>query len=85
MAKKQSKVNLDGMDFETALNALQKVVTRMENEQQSLDSSILDYEQGTALAKLCQKHLDGAQLKVEKLLKSKQGDRFEALDSDNNG
>lgn len=73
------------MDFETALNALQDVVTRMENEQQSLDISIADYEQGSALAKTCQKLLDEAQLKVEKLVKTKAGTRFDALDSKNLG
>ena len=85
MAQKQSKENLKDMDFESALNALQAVVTRMENEQQSLDISIADYEKGSALAKICQKHLDEAQLKVEKLVKTKAGYRFDALDTENLG
>ena len=52
----------------------------MENEQQSLDAAIADYEKGTQLATLCQHHLDTAQLKVEQLVKSKDGFRFNALD-----
>lgn len=72
------------MNFETALAELQKIVTRMENEQQSLDTSIADYEKGTELAALCQKQLDEAQLKVEILVKTKDGHRFEPLESKSN-
>lgn len=85
MPKKQSnakKTQLDAnMNFEAALSELQKIVTRMENEQQDLDDSISDYEQGSALATLCQKQLDEAQLKVEQLVKTRDGYRFEPLES----
>jgi exodeoxyribonuclease VII small subunit len=81
MAKKQNTGKSDDMSFETALAELQIIVARMENEQQSLDASIADYEKGTELAALCQKQLDEAQLKVEKLVKTKDGHRFEPLQS----
>lgn len=81
MPKKQNKQKSDDMNFETALSELQIIVARMENEQQSLDASIADYEKGTQLAALCQKQLDEAQLKVEKLVKTKDGHRFEPLES----
>jgi exodeoxyribonuclease VII small subunit len=80
MPKKQTTSPKETLDFETALQQLQEVVTRMENEQQSLDAAIADYEKGTQLATLCQHHLDTAQLKVEQLVKSKDGFRFNALD-----
>lgn len=80
MPKKQITSPKEALDFETALQQLQEVVTRMENEQQSLDAAIADYEKGTQLATLCQHHLDTAQLKVEQLVKSKDGFRFNALD-----
>jgi len=70
-------------DFETALQQLQAVVSRMENEQQSLDASIADYEKGSELAALCQRYLDSAQLKVEQLVKSRDGHHFETLESQN--
>lgn len=70
-------------DFEAALQQLQAVVSRMENEQQSLDASIADYEKGSELAALCQRYLDSAQLKVEQLLKSRDGHHFETLESQN--
>ena len=80
MPKKQITSPKEALDFETALQQLQEVVTRMENEQQSLNAAIADYEKGTQLATLCQHHLDTAQLKVEQLVKSKDGFRFNALD-----
>jgi len=83
MPKKQNTPQTDTPDFETALKQLQEVVSRMENEQQNLDASIADYEKGTRLAALCQQQLDTAQLKVEQLVKSKDGFRFETLDTSN--
>jgi exodeoxyribonuclease VII small subunit len=83
MPKKQNTPQSDKPDFETALKQLQEVVSRMENEQQSLDASIADYEKGTQLAAYCQQQLDAAQLKVEQLVKTKDGFRFETLDTTN--
>lgn len=83
MPKKQNTSKSETLDFETALKQLQEVVSRMENEQQSLDAAITDYETGTQLAALCQQQLDAAQLKVEQLVKSKDGFRFEALSTSN--
>ncbi len=83
MPKKQNTPQTNIPDFETALKQLQEVVSRMENEQQNLDASIADYEKGTRLAALCQQQLDAAQLKVEQLVKSKDGFRFDTLDTSN--
>jgi len=81
MPIKQNAPDIDSLDFETALKQLQEVVSRMENEQQSLDASISDYEKGTQLAAHCQQQLDAAQLKVEQLVKTKDGHRFTPLES----
>jgi len=81
MPEKNNTPDNEPPDFETALKQLQELVSRMENEQQSLDAAISDYEKGTQLANLCQQQLDAAQLKVEQLVKSKDGFRFEALDT----
>ena len=80
MPKKQN-TSKQPLDFEAALQELQMVVSRMENEQQSLDASITDYEKGTELAALCQQYLDSAQLKVEQLVKTRDGHHFEALET----
>lgn len=82
MPKKSTPSQSDSPDFETALDQLQAIVTRMENDHQSLEAAIADYEQGTRLAALCQQLLDTAQLKVEQLVKTSEGEKFEPLDSD---
>ena len=79
-SKKQTQTP-EPPDFENALMQLQEIVTRMENEQQSLKEAISDYEKGTQLAAICQQQLDAAQLKVEQLVKSKDGVRFEKLNT----
>ncbi len=78
---KKPNTSKQPLDFEAALQELQSVVSRMENEQQSLDASITDYEKGTELAALCQQYLDSAQLKVEQLVKTRDGRHFEALET----
>lgn len=67
------------LDFEAALTQLQEIVERMESNEQSLDASIKDYELGSSLAAQCQKRLDEAQLKVEKLTKTADGFKSEPL------
>ncbi len=80
MPNKKNTAKVESLDFEAALDQLQQLVSRMENEQQSLDASIADYEKGTELATLCQQHLDAAQLKVEQLVKTRDGHHFKALE-----
>ncbi|NKB75944.1 MAG: exodeoxyribonuclease VII small subunit [Gammaproteobacteria bacterium] len=59
----------DTSDFEQSLIELEKIVERMERGEQSLDETISDFERGMTLSDQCQKNLDSAQLKVEKLIK----------------
>ncbi len=73
------------LDFEAALKQLQEIVERMESNEQSLEASIKDYELGTVLAAQCQRRLDEAQLKVEKLTKTAQGYKAEPLEPNNGG
>ena len=54
----------------------------MEANEQSLEASIKDYELGSRLAMQCQKRLDEAQLKVEKLTKTASGIKSEPLQLD---
>ena len=82
MPKKPKPSINESPDFETALKQLQDIVSRMENEQQSLEASIADYEQGTQLAGQCQQLLDNAQLKVEQLVKTQQGLKFRNLENE---
>lgn len=59
--------------FEEALKELEQIVRRMESGGQDLDRSIADYERGMALKTLCEKRLNEAKLKVEKIVKAQNG------------
>lgn len=79
MANKKPQSKIQKLDFEGALAALQEIVNRMENNQQRLEDSISDYEEGSKLVALCQKKLDEAQLKVEQMVKTPTGRKFTTM------
>ncbi len=64
----------DEISFETALNELEGIVRKLESGSGDLDRSILDYEKGSELIKLCEKKLNAAKLKVEKIVKGQGGE-----------
>lgn len=55
------------LTYEEAMTRLEKIVAMLENDTLSLDESLKLFEEGTALARLCNKTLDEAELKVTKL------------------
>ena len=54
-------------DFETALAQLETLVARMEDGDLPLEKSLSAYQQGVALARLCQSLLDKAEEQVKVL------------------
>jgi exodeoxyribonuclease VII small subunit len=56
-----------GMSFEQALAELEKIVQDLERGQLDLEAAIQAYERGTALKAHCQRKLQEAQLRVEKI------------------
>jgi len=54
-------------DFETALAQLETLVARMEDGDLPLEQSLAAYQQGVALARLCQSLLDKAEEQVKVL------------------
>lgn len=54
-------------DFETALARLETLVARMEDGDLPLEQSLAAYQQGVALARLCQSLLDKAEEQVKVL------------------
>lgn len=54
-------------DFESALAALEALVAKMESGDLSLEASLLAYEQGVALSKICQEQLSKAEQQVRML------------------
>ena len=59
MTKKQS--------FEQALNNLEQIVEKFESGELSLDEMVIEYEEGTKLAKFCLKKLEEAENKITQL------------------
>ena len=71
---------VDALSFEEALAELEQIVGRLESGQGSLDDAIMAYERGSELKKHCQKKLDEARMKVEKIRLPKGGGAPETSD-----
>ncbi|MBV7267176.1 exodeoxyribonuclease VII small subunit [Erythrobacter sp. WH131] len=61
------------MSFEQALGALESIVQQLERGDVPLDESITLYERGEQLRAACQKRLDTAQARIEKIVTSADG------------
>ncbi len=59
--------------FETALARLEEIVKELESGDVSLEQSLKLFEEGTKLARICNKRLEEAERKIEILLKDKNG------------
>jgi len=75
-----SKKKSAAPDFENLLGELDQIVNRMEQGDQSLDQTMKDFERGMVLSEQCQKSLDAAQQKVEKLVEKHGGAQLEAVE-----
>ena len=60
----------DQIDFESSLQKLEDIVSKLENSDINLEDSVQSFEQGIKLVKECQKQLNDAELKVKKLLEN---------------
>ena len=65
--------NIDALSFEDALRALEDVVRQLESGDVPLEDSITLYERGEELRKHCQKRLDAAQARIEKIVTGQDG------------
>lgn len=64
---------INEMNFEQALRALEEIVTQLERGDVPLDQSIALYERGEKLRAACQNRLDSAQARIEKIVASSDG------------
>lgn len=72
---------IEKLSFEDALQKLENIVRDLEGGRIKLDDAVEAYEQAAALKKLCEDKLKTAQLKVEKIQISPEGNlSLEALD-----
>ena len=60
--------DIAALTFEQALAELEKIVAELESGQAPLERSIEVYERGAALKAHCEKKLEAARLRVEKIV-----------------
>ena len=60
--------DIDALSFEQALAELERIVGQLESGQAPLEQSIELYERGALLKAHCEKRLEAARLKVEKIV-----------------
>lgn len=65
--------NFETLNFEDALAELENIVRELESGQIKLDDAVKAYEKAVALKKICQRKLEAAGLKVEKIEQGKDG------------
>lgn len=62
-----SEENIDKLSFEEALSRLENIVRELEAGKIKLDDAVNAYEQAVSLKKFCEKKLNDAKLKIEKI------------------
>ncbi len=65
--------DIAALTFEQALAELEKIVAALETGQAPLETSIEMYERGARLKAHCEKRLEAARLRVEKIVVGPQG------------
>ena len=61
------------LNFETAMDRLEKIVEQMESGQLPLEDLIVRYEEGMNLVKVCQERLASAEQKIEIIARNNAG------------
>lgn len=79
----ESAADIANLSFEQAMKELEQIVRRLESGQGELEKAIEDYARGTALKAHCEKRLNDARMKVEKIVQTPDGRiTAEKLDAD---
>ena len=66
----QGEPELDGLTFEAALERLEAIVQKLESGEVDLEESIRIYEQGVKIKAFCERKLNEAQERVDKIVLS---------------
>ena len=72
----------DDLHFEDAIERLEKIIEKMENERVPLEEMLKDYEEGTKLLSVCKEKISIARKKVEQINKdlNKDAPKLDELD-----
>ena len=68
MAEPTEPADIAAMSFEEALVELEQIVRRLEGGQVKLDEAILSYERGAQLKQHCERKLNEAQQRVDRIV-----------------
>lgn len=66
----QGRADIDKLDFETALERLTGLVTKLESGEMSLEDSVAAFEEGVLLSRRCEALLDQAEQRLHVLSNS---------------
>ncbi len=78
MSKENKPVELDeAMNFESALARLEQIVRALEAGSAPLDESLLLYEEGVRLVRLCNDRLENAERRIKVLVDKGNGELTE--------
>jgi exodeoxyribonuclease VII small subunit len=72
--------DIAAMSFEDALSELEKIVAELESGKAPLERSIEVYERGAALKAHCERKLEAARLRVEKIVVGASGPTAESAE-----
>jgi exodeoxyribonuclease VII small subunit len=67
MAKSEKSPDVSSLSFEAALSELEEIVRQLETGKSSLEDAIGAYERGAKLKQHCEKKLNEARARVEKI------------------
>ncbi|UCE67856.1 MAG: exodeoxyribonuclease VII small subunit [Candidatus Zixiibacteriota bacterium] len=77
----QKGKSIQKLNFEEAMEKLEKIVENLESGELSLEDSVKSFEEGIELSKLCKKKLESAENRVKKIVERSEGDLdFELFD-----
>ena len=62
-----TKVEIENMNFEEALQELENIINKLEAWEVPLDETITLYERGSELKKYCEKKLQSAEEKIQRI------------------
>ena len=60
--------------FEKAIQRLEKIVDDLEKGEMDIDKSLVIFEEGIKMSRVCSKKLNEAEAKIEKLTKDQKGE-----------
>ena len=69
MTQSNEMKSVEDLSFEQALAELEEIVKKMDSGQENLELAINSFERGVQLKNYCEKKLQEAKLKIEKITK----------------